>query len=138
MEWWKVKLFWNTIWKLKSQPKVRISAWKLSHKFLPTYINPDTMGCRVSEECMLRDYKSETAVHVMLYCWWAISFVQHMTLHYSFMDFEFTHSVIGYGCTIWFMVLMTLRLYSVSALRGRQRMQWPRAHQGTNLKGPFV
>ncbi|KAK4416798.1 hypothetical protein Salat_2505300 [Sesamum alatum] len=69
---------WNFLWKSKVPGKVKVFAWRLCKKALPTCSNLQRRHCGVRNECPRCSMEEETEKHTMIDCdfarhTWALS-----------------------------------------------------------------
>ncbi|KAL9669643.1 hypothetical protein QQ045_007190 [Rhodiola kirilowii] len=85
----RTTLFWKIIWKMNTQPKVRLFAWRLFHDFLPSATNLTRRGMEGIRRCPVCGLTGETTMHTILYCWWAQTFWKKLSVDCSFLAYNF-------------------------------------------------
>ncbi|KAH1039116.1 hypothetical protein J1N35_040859 [Gossypium stocksii] len=61
------KLFWKTIWKLKTLPKICVFSWRVGHELLPTNVKILSIH-QAFKECLRCGAKVETLIHTLQDC----------------------------------------------------------------------
>ncbi|CAM8884344.1 unnamed protein product [Rhodiola kirilowii] len=89
----KLRQFWNKLWKVKAQEKVKIFMWRLFNNALPSAGNLISRGCEVESSCVRCGYKWESTTHIFLECWWTAEFwrqlmegLGHLNLNFSSVE----------------------------------------------------
>ncbi|CAM8893848.1 unnamed protein product [Rhodiola kirilowii] len=84
----KFTSFWNKVWKLKLQGKVKLFIWRLFHDYLPTAGNLVRRGCKVDLDCKICGFEYETSMHTFIDCWWARAFWKKLNIDCDFLDMK--------------------------------------------------
>ncbi|CAM8982176.1 unnamed protein product [Rhodiola kirilowii] len=93
--------FWNKVWRLKIQGKVKIFLWRLFHDFLPTAANLLKKGCEVDPHCKVCGFSLETSLHLFIDCWWARAFWERLNIHHEFSNLNLVNT----SEWVWFCVM---------------------------------
>ncbi|MBA0554009.1 hypothetical protein Golob_013143 [Gossypium lobatum] len=59
------RFYWNTIWKLKTLPKICVFCWTIGHNILPTYANISSIRQNFNKVFPRCGEKEETLIHAL-------------------------------------------------------------------------
>ncbi|KAL9680203.1 hypothetical protein QQ045_018081 [Rhodiola kirilowii] len=132
----KVNQFWKTIWKTNVQPKVRLFAWRLFHDYIPSATNLAKRGMEEIRKCPVCGWTGESAVHTILYCWWAQAFWKKLPIECSFLEYKFQVA----GDWLWYCIFNYDKLEINMILLGARTIWLNRNNMlfGTNGQNPYM
>ncbi|KAL9687706.1 hypothetical protein QQ045_032113 [Rhodiola kirilowii] len=84
--------FWNKLWRLKIQGKVKVFIWRLFYDYLPTARNLIKRGCKVEATYKVCGYDNETSLHTFIYCWWARAYWETLNINSDFLSLQITNT----------------------------------------------
>ncbi|CAM8888030.1 unnamed protein product [Rhodiola kirilowii] len=85
----KLKQFWQKLWRVKAQGKVKNFMWRLYHNAIPSAINLFRRGCQVDLHCPRCGSYFESTDHIFLKCWWAVDFWKQLLNVKRVMELDF-------------------------------------------------